>query len=462
MRSRSPGPLLGWADGGRQYRAGRWPGCVDAVVSGAWVQLGLVAVLIILNAVLAGSEMAFVSLREGQLRRLERTSETGRRVAQLARDPNRFLATIQVGITLAGFLASATAAVAIAAPLTPLLDFLGRAAQPAAVVLVTLVLTFLTLVFGELAPKRVAMQHAERWAMTVVRPLSALATVSRPLIWLLGRTTDVVVRLSGSDPHRQREDITPSEIRDLVTTHRGFTPEQRMIITGAVEITERILREILVSRRAVFTIDVDTPVELARTQLAASGHSRAPVVRNGNLDDTVGVVVLRDLVPATVDRVVDVARPPYLLPDSLRVADALRQFKADREQFALVIDEHGAVDGIVTLEDLLEELVGEIYDDTDRDVTAVQRGPDGSLLLPGTFPVHDLPDLGVDMEPLRNGDYTTVAGLVIAHLGRLPTAAGEKIIIDGWIAEVTGVERRTVTGVRLVPREAGIPAGGEA
>jgi putative hemolysin len=421
-------------------------------MSGAWLQLGLVAVLIVVNAVLAGSEMAFVSLREGQLRRLERMSEAGRRVAQLARDPNRFLATIQVGITLAGFLASATAAVAIAKPLTPVLGFLGNAAEAVTVVLITIVLTFLTLVFGELAPKRIAMQHAERWALVVVRPLGALATLSQPLVWLLGRTTDLVVRLFGSDPHRQREDITPSEIRDLVTTHRGFTPEQRMIITGAVEITERILREVLVSRRAVFTIDADTPVEQARAQLAASGHSRAPVVWNGNLDDAVGVVVLRDLVGHQAGRVADVARPPYLLPDSLRVADALRQFKADREQFALVVDEHGAVDGIVTLEDLLEELVGEIYDDTDRDVAAVQRGTDGSLLLPGTFPVHDLPDLGIDLVPPREGDYTTVAGLVIAHLGHLPTAPGGSVSIDGWTAQVTGVEGRTVTEVRLVRR----------
>ncbi len=418
-------------------------------MSGVWFQLALVAVLIVVNAVFAGSEMAFVSLREGQLRRLEKHSATGRRVARLARDPNRFLATIQIGITLAGFLASATAAVSLAEPLAPLLGFLGSAARAVAIVLVTLVLTFLTLVFGELAPKRVAMQHAERWAMAVVRPLSALATVSRPLVWLLGRTTDVAVRLTGSDPGRHHEDITPAEIRDLVVAHRGFTPEQRMIITGAVEITERILREILVPRRVVFTIEADTPIEEAREALAASGHGRAPVVRRGNLDEPLGVVALRDLVQAT--DIASAARPPYLLPDTLRVADALRQFKSDREQFALVVDEHGAVDGIVTLEDLLEELVGEIYDDYDRDVAAVQRGADGSLQLPGTFPIHDLPDLGVELEPLREGDFTTVAGMVIAELGHLPTKPGEQITIDGWTLEVTSVERRTVTGVRLAP-----------
>jgi putative hemolysin len=299
--------------------------------------------------------------------------------------------------------------------------------------------------------------------------LRALAAISRPLVWLLGRATDLAVRLAGSDPRRHHEDITPAEIRDLVITHRGFTPEQRMIITGAVEITERILREILVPRRTVFTLEVDTPVGEARELLAASGHSRAPVVRYGNLDEPLGVVALRDLARDGPADLMSAARPPYLLPDTLRVADALRQFKTDREQFALVVDEHGAVDGIVTLEDLLEELVGEIYDDYDRDIAGVQRGPDGSFLLPGTFPIHDLPDLGLDLAALRDGMYgdglpgrtaqqpTTVAGLVIAHLGHLPTKPGETITIDGWTAQVTGVERRTVTGVRLIPRHAPPP-----
>lgn len=154
-------------------------------MDGYWVQLALVAVLIVINAVFAGSELALVSLREGQLRRLEQHSSGGRTLAKLARDPNQFLATIQIGITLAGFLASATAAVTLSEPLVPVLSFLGGAAGPVAIILVTLVLTFLTLVFGELAPKRVAMQRAETWALLVARPLSVLGSMSRPVIWAL-------------------------------------------------------------------------------------------------------------------------------------------------------------------------------------------------------------------------------------------------------------------------------------
>ena len=205
-----------------------------------------------------------------------------------------------------------------------------------------------------------------------------------------------------------------------------------------MEIADRRLRAVLVPRLQVFTLDSGTTAEAARLVLAATGHSRAPVVRHGGLDDAVGVIHLRDLVGVPDDRPVDeCARPPMLLPDSLPVVDALRQFKAERQHIALVVDERGAVDGIVTLEDILEEIVGEIYDETDRDVRSVRTEADGALLLPGTFPVHDLPDIGVELPGRPAGDYTTVAGLVLTlprahphrrrrgrHHGRLGAGGG--------------------------------------
>ncbi|HEX8626580.1 MAG TPA: hemolysin family protein [Catenuloplanes sp.] len=415
-----------------------------------WIQLALVGVLVILNAAFAGSEMALVSLRESQLQRLERTGRAGRTLARLATDPNRYLATIQIGITLAGFLASAAAAVSLARPIVPLLKPLGGAAEPVAVVLVTLVLAFISLVFGELAPKRIAMQRAERWALTVARPLDLLASLSRPFVWALGATSDLVVRMAGVDPKASRDEIGPDELRDIVATNRAFTREQRTIIAGAVEIAERQLRAVLVPRLQVFSLDAGTPAEAARIVLASSGHSRAPVARHGMLDDVVGVVHLSDLVCVPDDRPVDeCARPPLLLPDSLPVSDALRQFKAERQHIALVVDERGAIAGIVTLEDILEEIVGEIYDETDRDVQSVRRERDGALLLPGTFPIHDLTDIGVELEDRPGGEYTTVAGLVLALLGHIPTGPGESVTVGDWTAQVAAVKHHAITGVRL-------------
>ncbi|HYQ65272.1 hemolysin family protein [Actinophytocola sp.] len=418
-------------------------------MSGYWWNIVLVGVLVVLNALFAGSEIALISLREGQLRSLERRGTAAcRTLVRLARDPNRFLATIQIGITLAGFLASAAAAVSLAEPVAPLFSFLGSAREAVAIALITLILTFFTLVFGELAPKRLAMQNAERWALTVARPLDFLSRLSRPAVWVLGKTTDLIVRVFGGDPKASSEQLSPEELRDLVIGHRGLNAEQRTIITGALEIHERILREVLVPRRNVFTIRADVPTPDARNALASSGHTRAPIVRDGHLDDVIGVVTLRDLLDDSRP-LSEVARPPVVFPDSVRVSDALRRFKDEREQFALIANEHGAIDGIVTLEDLLEEIVGEIYDETDPDIMAVQTRPDGALQLPGTFPIHDLVDLGVEITDRPEGDYATIAGLVLTALGRIPTQPGDQVVLSEWTIEVTAVAHHAITEVRL-------------
>lgn len=407
-------------------------------------QVGLLVVLIILNAVFAGSEIALITLREGQLRRLERKSRTGRRLSRLARDPNRFLATIQIGITLAGFLASAFAAVTLAEPLVPTLEFPGAAAEPVAIVTVTAVLTFVTLVAGELAPKRVAMQRAERWALLVARPLDLLATIARPLIWLLGHTTNLVVRLMGADPTIHRDQVTEEELRDLVAIQTAFSEEQRTIISGAFEIGDRTIRQVLVPRREVFSLAADLPASEGLLELVGSGHSRAPVI-GVDLDDVLGVANLRALVGA--DGMVENHADPILeLPESVTVVSALRTMQAKRQEMAAVVDEHGGIAGIVTLEDLIEELVGEIYDETDPDVTSVVEEDESTVLIPGSFPIHDLVDLGVD---LPAGDYTTVAGPILDRLGFLPASPGASIVIDGFTVEATEIDGRVITQVRI-------------
>lgn len=422
------------------------------IVAEYWSSAVLIGVLVALNALFSGSEIALVSVRESQLRRLERRGAAGvHALARLERDPNRFLATIQIGITLAGFLASATAAVSLAEPLAPRLAFLGGAAETTAVVLVTAALTFMTLVFGELAPKRLAMQYAQRWALLAGRPLDVLATIFRPAVWVLGKATDATVRVLGGDPRASGGQVGFEELKDLVIEHRGLSREQRRMISGVMELHERMLREIVVPRTAVFTLRADAPAAAARTALAASGHSRAPVLASPSPEDVVGVVHLRDLLTqeGTVE---DAARPAVMFPDTLPIAEALRRFKAEGQQFALVVDEGSAVSGIVTMEDLLEEIVGEFYDETDRDLVKAQRFSDGSLLLQGTFPLHDLPDLGVELIDRPQGEYATIAGLTLAALGRIPDRPGDRVDLGEWTIEVTGVDHHAITAVRLRPR----------
>ncbi|HYT27181.1 MAG TPA: hemolysin family protein [Actinomycetota bacterium] len=421
---------------------------------GVWPQLVLVVILVGVNAAFAGSEVALISLREGQLQRLEEEGERGRLVARIARDPSQFLSTVQIGITLAGFLASAAAAVALAEPLVePLGRFLGGAAEPVAILTVTALLTFFTLVFGELAPKRIALQRPERWALGAARPLAVVSTAMRPFVWLLSRSTDLVVRLFGGDPRVQREEVTEEEVRDLVASQATFSPQHRTIIAGAFEIADLRLREVLVPRRDVVALRADLPAAAGLRQLVGQTHTRAPVYRD-DLDDVLGVVHLPDLVYAS-GQVGDHARPAVTLPETMEVLDALRRLQEQRQQLALVINEYGGTEGIVTLEDLLEEVVGEIYDEFDPDVATVDRQDDGSFVLPGSFPFHDLPDLGIE---LPEGTYATVAGFVLERLGRIPTG-GEVVEADGWRIEVLAVERRAITRVRIRPLERGQRTG---
>lgn len=411
-------------------------------------QLILVAVLIIVNGLLSGSEIALVSLRETQLQRLAEGGRRARALAALARDPNRFLATIQIGITLAGFLASAAAAVSLAEPLEEPLSFLGGAAGPVSIVAVTLVLSFLTLVFGELAPKRVAMQRAEGWGLVAARPLALFSTLTRPVVWVLSRSTDLAVRMMGGDPHRTAEEVTEQELRDMVTNQPGFTDQHRTILSGAFEIAGRTLVEVVRPRGDVFVLDADTPCEDALRDLSCSSHTRAPVAEDGNLDEVVGTVHLRDLVGATGQVVRDITQPAPAFPETGTVLDALRTMQAGRHQMAIVINEHGGAEGIVTVEDLLEELVGEIYDETDKDILAVRTEPDGARVLPGRFPWHDLPDIDVQ---LPDGPYSTIAGLVLHQLGRIPDQPGDVVTLAGWQIEVLAIDGKAISEVRLRP-----------
>lgn len=415
------------------------------MLSSTAAQLGLVAFLVFVNAAFAGSEIAIITLREGQLARLSEHSAAGRVVARLASEPTRFLATIQIGITLAGFLASATAAVSLSEEVAPSLSFLGRGAGPVAILLVTLVLTFVTLVAGELAPKRLAMQRAESWALAAAFPLAAVALFARPAVWLLSKATDLIVRLAGGDPNSQREDITQEELQDLLTSRRWFSPGQQRIIEGAIEGGDRTLREILVPRVDVIAFSAALSAPEALRRFVESGHTRAPVYEgDAGLDGVIGVVHVLDLLDAD-GPLRQWVRPIATLPESARVVEALRHLQRERQRMAVVASEHGGVEGIVTTEDLVEELVGEIFDEFDRNLASVVREPTGAMLLDGGYPIHDLSDVGVE---LPEGEYATIGGLVMDQLGRIPEL-GDRFSLNGWDLEVTKVDGLAVDQVRL-------------
>lgn len=417
-----------------------------------WPELALVGVLILVNAVLAGSEVALISLRQGQLSALEHEGDAGRAAAKLARDPTRFLATIQIGITLAGFLASATAAVAIAGVIAPTIDFLGDASEVAAIIVVTIALSYLTLVFGELVPKRLALQRAMGWSRVAGRPLSAMAVVLSPFVWILSGSTDFVVRLLGGEASGTHDEITLEELRHLVMANRVIAEDHLDIILGAFELPDQVVGDVMTPRPDVITVDSGTSAAEAIRHLADSGHSRAPLVDpEAGLDGTIGVVSLPELIRIRSEAIVDDHVAEMMaFPESARVLDVLRRLQRHRRQMALVIDEFGGAAGIVTIEDLVEELVGEIHDELDGDLIQVRRDQDGSMLLPGRLPVRELLDLGIDVP---GGAYRTVAGLVVDGLGRLGRV-GDTVEIGRWSATIEAVEGRSVTLVRFSRRTA--------
>ncbi len=409
------------------------------------LQLLLVAALIGLNAAFSGSELALLSLGRGELARLQARGRAGRAVARLVRHPNRYLATIQLGVTLTGFLASAVSAVTLASLLAARLDALGAAAAPAAVLLVTVALTLVTLVAGELVPKRLALQHPSGWSLLVARPLDLLARVATPVVWVISHATDALVRAFGGDPARTRQEATAQEVVDLISNHDIFAPAHQRIVADALELVGRTLREVVVPRTDALALPSGLPAHDALARLAAAGHSRAPVYEE-HIDDADRTVAVLSLVGRT-GTVADHAHPAVVLPESLDVVTALRQLQRSRRQLALVVDEYGGLEGIVTVEDLVEELVGEIYDEYDPLGHEVAWLPGGGVELPGRYPVHELGDLGIT---LRGGESATIGGLVAERLGRLPQP-GDAAEVDGYRLTVLAVRRRAVQRLRLEP-----------
>ncbi|KAA3637949.1 MAG: HlyC/CorC family transporter [Armatimonadetes bacterium] len=416
-------------------------------MDGAWPELILIAVLVSINAVLSGTEVALISLREPQLARLEDQGRSGQIVARLARDPNRYLATVQIGITLAGFMASAVAATSLAEPLIPAFSWAGNAAETVAIVVVTILLAFLTLVLGELSPKRLALQRAEGWAMVMARPLDWFSTAMTPFVWLLSVSTDAVVRLFGGTPGATRQEVDLGELRDTILATGGLSQDHSEVFLGAFDIVERTVVEIMTPRTDVATVEVSSTVGQGIDAMIDSGFSRLPVTPDDHgLDAAIGIVNIADLV--RVERhepLLPHIREVPIFPETVDVLTALRTLQQVRLQMGFVVDEFGGVEGIVTTEDIVEEIVGEIYDEEDTDVASVRMDGDGSFLVPGRFPVHDLVDVGIHVP---GGNFTTVAGLVLAELGHLPEV-GESVTVEQWHIEVVELDATAISEVRF-------------
>lgn len=421
-----------------------------------WVNALLVILFVVIGGVFAGTEMAIVNLRESQVRRIEQDGPRGERIAALVRNPNLFLAAVQIGVTVAGFFSSAYGAATIAPDLVPGLVRAGLSEGTAAAVALigmTLAIAYLSLVLGELVPKRLAMQNAERVTRLVAPPLGAFARLMRPVIWLLSRSTNIVIRILGGDPHTATAAISVEEIRAIVSSSEDLSESHRHILHDVFDAAERTVVEVMRPRTEVNFLAADQTIQEALAAMRGLPNSRYPVYRT-DTDDIAGFVHVRDLL-GTDDRdsvtVGAVARPIPMFPGTVRVLGALSRMRRGGHQIAIVVDEYGGTDGIITLEDLLEEIVGEIYDEYDQ-----SRQPEDSILsrdgvveVDGRLILQEFAQLtGIDLPD--DGSYQTVGGYVLSRLGRLPVA-GDTVTVAGHVLRVLDVKRRRIGRIRVSP-----------
>lgn len=388
--------------------------------------IGLVLLFIGVAGVFVAAEIALISLRESQIRQLEGKSKRGDRVVALTRNPNRFLAAAQVSITFLGFLSAAFGAERLGEYVSPVFEDWGLSktiSETLALISITIVIAYISLVFGELVPKRLALYRTEIIALAVAPTIDLTAKIFRPAIWLLSKSTDTVVKIFGLSAKEIRSEISEAELVDLVSGHTSLSEEEREIVEEVFAAGDLQLHEIMVPRIEVDFMDVGLSITDAISVAIERSHSRYPVTR-GSTDEVIGFLHVRDLLNPKVnssagETILDLVRPVLNLPGTKGVLPALAEMRSKRSHIAVVLDEYGGTDGIVTLEDLVECLIGDIHDEYDSENTEVTpQARTGEFEIDSLISLEDLYDeTGI---VLPEGPYETVGGLVMDHLGRIP------------------------------------------
>lgn len=390
--------------------------------------VALIALFILIGGTFAAAEMALVTLRESQIRQLALKGKRGRAIERLTSDPNLFLSAVQIGVTLSGFLSAAFGGATIANSLAPVLQGWGLpepVAGPLSLVAVTIVISYFSIVIGELSAKRLAMQRAEGFALTLAPIVSGIAVITRPVIWFLGVSTDAVVRVLGGDPRLSKDTVSDEELRAMVSVSTTLGKEERSIVDEVFDAGQLSLREVMVPRTEVDFLPADMPLRLAYREVLGAPHSRYPVT-DGSVDRIIGFCHVRDLMDLDdrTGQLRSIVRPVLSLPETVKLLRALSAMRAAKAHLAIVRDEYGGTAGIVTLEDLVEELIGDITDEYDVDD---ESKADPLARLDGLTTIEEFAQLTGHVIP--DGPYDTVAGYVMARLGRLPSV-GASIIAE--------------------------------
>ena len=418
----------------------------------------LIFVFLLLRSVFAGTELALVSLRGSQIDQMEQEDARGKRVAQIARDPNTFLSTVQIGVTLSGFLSASFGESSISPYIVPIVESWGvptSVAAPLTTIVLTLIISYCSIVISELVPKRIAMQRNEQIARAVVPAIHVFAKVCKPIIWLIGKNTNIIVRLLGFDPNETDSEVSDEELRVLVNTNTNLSKDERTILDDVFDASETIVAEVMRPRADVVFLDGDMPIEKAAAYVREMPYSRYPVTGK-DFDDVLGFVHVRDLLDIRdpeAKTVADVTREGISLPGTSKLLPSLELLRKRGIHLAVVIDEYGGTDGIVTLEDMTEELVGDIRDEYDlpeeKGGERTERAAfvNGVATIEGGMTIEDFADLtGIELE---DGPYETVAGYFLAHTGKMGEIGDVLPSDDGYDMTVTQVDGRRIETLEI-------------
>ena len=429
----------------------------------------VVVILILVGGFFAASEIALITVKRHRLSQLADEGNGAARTARhLTEDPGRFLATIQIAITFLGFLAGATGAAAFADPFgdfladLPLLALSAETADTIAFVIVTLVIALASIVIGELVPKTLALNFPERFALLVARPIGFLQTLLSPIVWFVSRISAILVRLLGGRERPQGGYLSTEELKILVETgsqEGGIEQEEKEMIHGVIELGDKVVHEVMVPRIGIRAVNVDDPLDEVLDMIVRAGHSRLPVFED-NLDNIVGILYAKDLLPylkASAGgngpiNIREIVRQPVYVPESKPVDDLLHEMQAAKRHIAIVVDEYGGTAGLVTMEDVVEEIVGEIQDEYDSEDSSVEDiSTDGEVAfrLDGRVSMDDVRDL-FDLSDEDEADedaYDTIGGFVVHRVGRIPLPGTETPFRDDVRVVVEAAEPRRVARV---------------
>ncbi len=417
----------------------------------------LILILIAINAFFAASEIAIISVRKTILRSLgEKKAGATKSVERLLQKPSEFLATIQVGVTLAGFFASATGAISLAQDLGEKLErsglpFLETAGKEIAFVLVTVIISLITLVLGELVPKRIALANPERVSFLVARPIETLSLVFRPVIVALSFLTDSISRFLGISQDKAGL-VTEEELKIFLSEQKALPPEERQLINEVFDFGDTMAYEVMTPRTDIVAVEEEATIKDVLEVFRKNHYSRIPVFRE-DIDHIVGFVHIKDILVLYEEGMLDkkvkeILRPVYFVPATKKVIELLREMQRRRVHMAIVLDEYGGTAGLVTIEDLLEELVGEIRDEHDREAAPYRKVGDNEYLVDASIQIEELNELlGFDIP--ESEEFESIGGLVMELLDKVPEE-GEVVKIDRYLLKVERMRGKRIVTLRLV------------